>query len=626
MCGIGGVFGWSEAEGFDATRASADLSAALAHRGPDGEGTLLDGRTLLVHRRLAIIDPTPAGRQPMTTPDGRHSIVFNGEIYNYRELRADLERAGVRFSTSSDTEVLLALVVRDGITALTRARGMFALAIWDARQRSLTLARDRFGIKPLYVASRPHGMAFASEINALRRASLVDRHVSAAGVLAFIAWGYIPAPLTWLEDVESLLPGTWKRWHDDGQLESGTFADYIGAYGGESALGGVLDEAELRARATEAIRDTVAAHLVADVPVGIFLSGGVDSGAVVATARALTSGPLHTYTVAGDVPAMSELEEARRVATFFETTHHELMIGAAAIERALPSIVRRLDSPSADAINSYFVSQAVARTRVKAVLSGVGGDEMFGGYPSFRRIPSALRATKWLAPVLPVTVLAASAMSDWRARKWQHFAGMPDVVSAYRAVRGHFMPEEWPALIGPAFDGDAGRAAFETLERVEARMFRASEGETPMATVARMETSGYLQGQLLRDIDVVSMAHGLEVRVPFVDHRLLAAVWPAAGRHPHVLDGKRLLHESLLRPLPQDVATRRKRGFTLPFDEWMRGGLRDVARQGLQSAVSLGWVNARAAADVWNDWERGRAHWSRAWGLSVLGQFLQEAA
>src|SRR5471032_2949551 len=350
MCGIGGVFGWSQAEGFDATRTAADLSAALAHRGPDGEGTLIDGPALLVHRRLAIIDPTPAGRQPMTTPDGRHSIVFNGEIYNYRELRADLERAGVRFTTSSDTEVLLALVVRDGVTALSRARGMFALAIWDAHQRSLTVSRDRFGIKPLYLTATPHRIAFASEIGALRRVSLVDRDVSTAGVLAFLAWGYVPAPLTWLTGVESLLPGTWKRWHDQGHVESGTFADYVGAYG----HGSDVTEDELRAQAAEAIRDTVAAHLVADVPVGIFLSGGIDSGAIVATARSLTSGPLHTYTVAGDVPAMSELEEARRVATFYETTHHELIIGAAAIERALPSIVRRLDSPSADAINSYF--------------------------------------------------------------------------------------------------------------------------------------------------------------------------------------------------------------------------------------------------------------------------------
>ncbi len=556
----------------------------------------------------------------MTTPDGRYSIVYNGEIYNYRELRADLERAGVRFTSSSDTEVLLALIVRDGVAALSRARGMFALALWDGVGRSLTVARDRFGIKPLYVAATAGRVAFASEIAALRRASLVEREVSPAGVLAFLAWSYIPSPLTWLRGVESLTPGTWKRWHDGGRVECGTFADFTEVFADQAAV----TEEELRARARNAIQDSVAAHMVSDVPVGIFLSGGIDSAAVVASARAAVSGRLHTYTVAGDVPSMSELEPARQVAMFFETTHHELMIGAGAIERALPSIIRRLDAPSADAINSYFVSQAVAATRVKAVLSGVGGDEMFGGYPSFQRIPSAMRTAKWLAPVLSVTAMAAAAVPDWRARKLQHFAGAPDATSAYRAVRGAFMPEEWPDLLGPAFDGDTGRDARETLAEAEARTFRETGAETPHATVARMETAGYLQGQLLRDIDAVSMAHALEVRVPFVDHRLAAAIWPALGQHASLLEGKRLLRESL--PTMRDgMAGRPKRAFTLPFDTWMRGGLRETTLRGIESSVALGWINARAAASVWGDFERGRAHWSRAWGLSVLGQFLQEA-
>jgi asparagine synthase (glutamine-hydrolysing) len=620
VCGIGGVFSWSEAGTFDATRTAADLSTALVHRGPDGEGRFADRGLLFVHRRLAIIDPTPGGRQPMTTPDGRYCLVYNGEIYNYRELRSDLERAGVRFTSSSDTEVLLALIVRDGIGALSRARGMFALALWDAVGRSLTVARDRFGIKPLYIAATPGRVAFASEIAALRRASLVDRDVSPSGVLAFLAWSYIPAPLTWLRGVESLLPGTWKRWRNDGCMDGGTFADFTEIYSDDPTP----TEDDLRVRVREAIRDSVSAHMVSDVPVGIFLSGGIDSSAVVASARAAISGRLHTYTVGGDVPSMSEIEPARQVAMFFETTHHELMIGAGAIERALPSIIRRLDAPSSDAINSYFVSQAVAATKVKAVLSGVGGDELFGGYPSFQRIPSAMRTAKWLAPVLPVTAIAASALTDWRARKLQHFAGAPDTAAAYRAVRGNFMPEEWPGLLGPAFDGDAGRRAREALAEVEARTFREMPSETPHATVARMETGGYLQGQLLRDIDAVSMAHALEVRVPFIDHRLAAAVWPALGHYPALLEGKRLLHESLPR-MPDGIAGRPKRGFTLPFDTWMRGGLRETTLRGIESSVALGWVNARGAAAVWGDWERGRAHWSRAWGLSVLGQYLQEA-
>jgi asparagine synthase (glutamine-hydrolysing) len=621
MCGIGGVFNWSDPAGFDATRTAADLCAALAHRGPDDEGTFIDRGVLLVHRRLAIIDPTPAGRQPMTTPDGRYTIVFNGEIYNYRDLRSDLARAGVRFVTASDTEVLLALIVRDGIPALSRARGMFALAIWDNTARTLTVARDRFGIKPLYIAERAGGVAFASEIAALRRAGLVERDVSPAGVLAFLAWSYIPSPLTWLRGVEHVAPGTWKTWHSDGSHQSGTFADFTQVYEGNMAQ----DERELCVRASDAIRDSVAAHMIADVPVGIFLSGGIDSTAIVAHARNASSGELHTYTVAGDVPSLSELEPARRVATFFETTHHELMIGASAMERALPSIVRRLDAPSADAVNSYFVSQAVAATRIKAVLSGVGGDEMFGGYPSFQRIPAAMRTARWLSPVLPVTVMAAAAVSDWRARKLQHFAGAGDAGSAYRAVRGTFMPEEWPRLLGPAFDAPARREAREAVSTVEEKLFRHDPSETPLATVARMETGAYLRGQLLRDIDAVSMAHALEVRVPFVDHRLAACIWPSLGHHPDLLHGKQLVQQSIPR-MPNGIAAGPKRGFTLPFDTWMRGGLRETALRGVESTVALGWVNARAAAAVWSDWERGRAHWSRVWSLTVLGQFLMEAA
>src|SRR5689334_3358751 len=487
MCGIAGVFSWSSAGAFDVTRTAADLRAALAHRGPDGEGSFTDQGLLTVHRRLAIIDPSPGGRQPMRTPDGRYCLAYNGEIYNYRDLRADLERAGVRFTSSSDTEVLLALIVRDGIGALSRARGMFAVALWDGIERSLTVARDRFGIKPLYLSANGGRVAFASEVTALRRAALVERDVSAAGVLAFLAWSYVPAPLTWLRGVESLLPGTWRRWYADGRSDGGAFADFSCVYAETQPI----REEELRTQVRAAIRDTVAAHMVADVPVGIFLSGGIDSAALVASARAAVSGELHTYTVAGDVPSMSEIEPAREVATFFETTHHELMIGAGAIERWLPTIIRRLDPPSADAINSYFVSQAVAATRVKAVLSGVGGDEMFGGYPSFQRIPAAVRTARWLAPMLPVTAMAASAMTDWRARKLQHFAGTPDAAAAYRAVRGSFMPEEWPELLGPAFDGEVGRAARETVAQVETRMFGEVPSETPHAAVARMETSAY---------------------------------------------------------------------------------------------------------------------------------------
>ena len=627
MCGIGGLvsFGATDAER-DAARA-AELSAALAHRGPDGAGSWRspDGRALFVHRRLAIIDPSRGGAQPMVSPDGRHVIVFNGEMYNYRELRTALEQGGERFSTASDTEVLLRLIARRGPEGLADVRGMFACAVWDAREQSLLIARDRFGIKPLYVAAAVDRVAFASEVGALRRAGLVERDVSPAGVLAYLAWASIPAPLTWLRGVEALDAGTWCRWSRDGRQTRGCFADATRVY--VTAPEAATSEAAVRRRVSEAVCDTVRAHLVADVPVGVFLSGGIDSGAIVSTARGMIGGDLHTYTVVVDEDEYSEASLAREVAEAFGSAHHVLRVDGSSILRELPAIVQRIDQPTADAVNTYCVSRAVASTGLKSVLSGVGGDEMFGGYPSFERIPAGLQLGRAFGPVMRATGAAvALALPAWRAAKWRHFAGDPDLESGYRAVRGFLMPEELDAMLGPALTETSVREAAETaVAAAEARFFTPSGPERPLASVARMETRGFLRSQLLRDSDAVSMAHGLEVRVPFVDHELQRAVWPALGAHPSLLRGKRLLYDAVPRPLPRAVTHAPKRGFTLPFAEWMRGPLRDPVREGLHALAAGGWIAPHAPDEVWSAWQRGQAHWSRAWGLGMLGRFLEEA-
>jgi asparagine synthase (glutamine-hydrolysing) len=627
MCGIGGVvrFGSSDA-GVDASRVAA-LSTALAHRGPDGAGTWrsTDGRAMLVHRRLAIIDPSPGGAQPMQSTDGRHVIVFNGEVYNYRELRAGLEQDGERFSTASDTEVLLRLIARRGAEALADVRGMFACALWDSREQSLLLARDRFGIKPLYVAAGADRVAFASEVGALRRAGLVGREVSPAGVLAYLAWASIPAPLTWLRDVEALDPGTWRQWRRDGQQARGCFADVSAAY--VSAPGGAGGEAAMRERVADAMRDSLRAHLVGDVAVGVFLSGGIDSGAIVSTARSVTGSNLHAYTIVVDEAGYSEADRAREVAETFGATHHVIRVDASNIHRELPAIVQCLDQPTADAVNTYFVSKAVATTGLKAVLSGVGGDELFGGYPSFERIPAGLQLGRALGPAMRATGPAATlALPAWRAAKWRHFAGDPDLESGYRAMRGFFMPEELDGILGPALAEHGVREAAETaVAGAEARIFTSAGPERPLASVARMETRGFLGSQLLRDADAVSMAHGLEVRMPYVDHELLHAVWPALGAHPSQVRGKRALYEALPQPLPRAVTGAAKRGFTLPFAEWMRGPLREPVRAGLRALASSGWIAPHVPEEVWSAWQRGHAHWSRPWGLGMLGRFLEEA-
>jgi asparagine synthase (glutamine-hydrolysing) len=617
MCGIAGVVMRDGAMGGETVAA---LDRALAHRGPDGRGEwhAADGAALLVHRRLAIIDPGPSGAQPMETPDRRHRIVFNGEIYNYRELRRELETRGERFATGSDTEVLLRLLACDGVASLPRVRGMFAFGWWDTEARTLVLARDRFGIKPLYVAAGTASMAFASEAHALLDSQLVDRVVDPAGILAYLSWGSVPPSLTWIEGIESLAPGTWLRWSAQGGRTHGTFADIASVY---ALPPSGRSEAELRARVGAAVQASVEAHLVSDVPVGVFLSGGIDSSAILSAAAHHGGGPLNTYTVRFDDHS-SEHQYARLVASSFGASHHELVLDPSRMARDLPRIVARLDQPTLDAVNTFYVSEAVAATGMKVVLSGTGGDELFGGYRSFTRLPQAVRLKRAAGATVPaIGPVVARVLPERLSERWRQFAaGNGKIDGAYRTQRGLFMPRELDRVAGAAIR-DRWASATSRVAESEAALFRGASS-TLEGDVARLETRGYLGSQLLRDIDVMSMAHGLEVRVPFVDHQLLESVWPDLGDFPALMRNKRLLHETLARPLPHDAVDRPKQGFTLPFATWMRGELQPFVRDGIAYLEAQQWIAAGAGTAAWDAWSRGGAHWSRPWALGVLGQFL----
>ncbi len=618
MCGIAGVV---RLDGAIAPDSAAALAAALAHRGPDGCGVWRSPvqDVVFVHTRLAIIDPGPSGAQPMASVDGRHRLVFNGEIYNYRELRRSLEARGERFATGSDTEVLLRLLACDGPAALARLRGMFALAWWDAEARALILARDRFGIKPLYVAATDRSVAFASEIHALVSSGLVERAIDPAGVLGFLSWGTVPPPLTYVAGVESVSPGSWTRWSQAGPRTRQAYADVASVYARPHSA---RTESDLRERAGAAVQQSVTAHLVADVPVGVFLSGGIDSSAILSAACDAGAPRLNTYTVRFD-GGSSEHEYARLVASTFGTTHHELVLDPSRVVGDLPRIVARLDQPTLDAVNSYYVSAAVAETGIKAVLSGAGGDEMFGGYPSFRRLPAAMRWKKRVRPLAPaMTPIVAAVLPERLTERWQHFmTGNGLMNSAYRTQRGLFMPAEVERLAGPALL-DRWSTTTARVAEVENALFD-GDATTLAGQVARLETRIYLGSQLLRDLDVMSMAHGLEVRVPFVDHELLDAVWPDLGAHPSLMRNKRLLHETLERPLPSAAVNRPKQGFTLPFAQWMAGDLQPFVRSGMAHLVDSGWIAPGAPDATWGAWQRGAAHWSRPWALGMLGEFLR---
>ncbi len=619
MCGIAGVV---RQGGTIAPDPSAALGAALVHRGPDGRGVWRSPAqdAVLVHTRLAIIDPGPSGAQPMATLDGRHHIVFNGEVYNYRELRGSLEARGERFMTGSDTEVLLRLLARDGPAALAQVRGMFALGWWDAEARALVLARDRFGIKPLYVAATDRSIAFASEIHALVSSGVVDRTIDPAGVLAFLAWGTVPPSLTYIAGVESLTAGSWLRWSQDGGRAQQRFADVAGVYARPCSG---CAESQLRERVGAAVRQSVRAHLVADVPVGVFLSGGIDSSAILSAAVDAGVSGLNTYTVRFD-DRSSEHEYATLVASTFGATHHELVLDPSRIVSDLPRILARLDQPTLDAVNAYYVSAAVAETGIKAVISGSGGDELFGGYPSFRRLPAAMRWKRRMQPLVPVVKPLVSAVLPKRlTERWQHFmSGNGRIDAAYRTQRGLYMPAEVERLAGPALR-DRWASTAERVAAAESVLFEGA-ATTLEGDVARLETRVYLGSQLLRDLDVMSMAHGLEVRVPFVDHVLLDAVWPDLGAYPSLMRNKRLLHETLARPLPREAVDRPKQGFTLPFAQWMNADLQPFVRSGMADLADAGWI-ARGVPDAtWSAWQRGAAHWSRPWALGVLGAFLRQ--
>ncbi len=623
MCGIAGLVRRDGAID-DLPGVAARFSAALAHRGPDGAGAWRSPSddVLFVHRRLAIIDLSPEAAQPMASADRRHVLVFNGEIYNYRELRAELEQRGETFRTASDTEVLLRLLVLEGADALARVRGMFALALWSIDDGALLLARDRFGIKPLFVAAARAQIAFASELDALRRADLVDRAPSPAAVLAFLSWGSVPPPLAWNRGADMLEAGTWLEWRQDGRERRGRFADARETYRTRSTA--AADEAAFKSAAAAAIRDSVRAHLVADVPVGVFLSGGIDSGSLVSAAVSSGATELCTFTVDVDDPT-SEATRAREVADAFGTNHHELWLSADQLRRDLPGVIERLDQPSIDAVNTYFVARAVAGTGIKAVLSGAGGDELFGGYPSFTRLPMAMQAKRAAGPAWPLVAAAGRGVLPARLQqRWRHYAATNgSIAEAYRVQRALFLPHEVPGVAGPALsDPGVWRAAVEDLAAAEERLLAAAGDERGVASVARLETCMYLQSQLLRDIDVMAMAHGLEVRVPFVDHQLIAAIWPELGAHESLLKRKALLHATLQRPLPPAVVQRRKQGFTLPFARWMRGELEGFVQDGMRSAARAGWIAEEAPVLVWDDWINGSVHWTRPWALAVLGHLL----
>jgi asparagine synthase (glutamine-hydrolysing) len=625
------------------------MTAAMGHRGPDEEGFLAgDARApglALGMRRLSIID-LAGGHQPLWNETKDVAVIFNGELYNYRDLRERLSLCGHRFATQSDTEILVHAWEEWGEDSLTELRGMFAFALLDLRQRYATapilfLARDPLGIKPLYYTQTPDGFAFASEVRALLASGAVPKRLSQDALTAYLLFGSVSEPVTILEGVFSLPPGHRMLLHVPERRRTPRARPWwdpvVSPAAREARKPRDLPSAAKQLRPL--LEDAVRTHLVADVPVGLFLSSGLDSGAIAALA-AHARGGIESFTLTFPGTAFDEGELARLAANRFKTKHREVALSGQSVLSRLDEALAALDQPTMDGINTYFVSWAAKQVGLKVALSGLGGDELFAGYQTFADAPrlSKLIGGAWFVPAALrrmtaplVGGLAAGRGSPDAARKAAAAWAYPDALPhPYFFARTLFPPGQLERVIEPRFRPSTVNADGVTLDPTWLGWLERTAGEArklePLAEVSWLEMRTYMASTLLRDTDSVSMARSLEVRVPLLDTPLVEFVWSLpdpARRRPGTQ--KALLVEALGDLLPQEILAQRKRTFTLPWEEWLRGPLRTRMEASFADPAPplAAYLRAGSVRRVWTDFLSGKTTWSRPWSLYVLNEWCR---
>jgi asparagine synthase (glutamine-hydrolysing) len=567
MCGIAGFVSTTDVVGASYRDAVRRMTDSMRSRGPDAEDLWAAEGVVFGHRRLAILDLDVRSNQPMISADGNYSIVYNGEIYNFRELRAELEADGVGFHTTSDTEVLLTLFAREGERMLPRLRGMFAFGIWNARSRELFLARDAYGIKPLYYAQLESGLIFASQVKALLASGIVSTAIEAAGMAGFYLWGSVPEPWTLYRGVFALPAGSWLRMRDGVTQKPAIWKDIRSSWQREQVEN---RNQETQYGVRQAVIDSVKAHLVSDVPVSVFLSGGIDSCVVAGIASGLGA-QVEGITIGFDefssMP-QDEVPVAASIAAHYGLQHHVRRISYAEFQNDAPLILDAMDQPSIDGINTWFASKAAAERGYKVVLSGVGGDELFRGYAYMRRIPLDVKLGKAIAAFPGArSLLKAPCAYLAKSRSRPKLRALPEFMNtlegAYFLKRGLFLPEELPALMGEEM-------ARQGLERLGGSPLGIAKTDAidGAAGICALDSTLYLRNQLLRDSDWASMGHSVELRTPLVDAILLDTMKPyfaAFGKG----SGKKMLANSPEKPLPLEVINRSKTGFNVPMAKWL---------------------------------------------------------
>ncbi|MFN0063061.1 MAG: asparagine synthase (glutamine-hydrolyzing) [Myxococcaceae bacterium] len=620
MCGIAGAFSKDKSA---AERAVRVMVSAQKHRGPDGEGVVVlpagDGWLALGHRRLSILDLSAAGQQPMTEPGGSW-LTYNGEIYNFAALRNELSGLGDVCRTRTDSEVLLLAMARWGTRALERISGMFAFGYWSARDKTLLLARDPLGIKPLVWAHTSSGFLFASETQALLATGWLERRVDTEALTSVLAYGSVPAPWTGILGAHALMPG---------HLLSLTFAEPRLEPKAQRYWSFPLPEEKVATESlSQLLRDAVASHLVADVKTGVFLSAGIDSTAVATVAAQIRDGDLDTFTVSAPFDrGIDETPIAQQTAQALGVRHHAIALQEADVLPRVQAWLSRGGEPSVDGLNTFLISQAVRERGIVVALSGLGGDEVFSGYSTFRSVPRLhgwAKRLSWIPPRVRKALVATAWTGSTKIRRQKavELASTPaDLASLYLRRRRLFSDAELHHL-GMSFKHERLNASL--LPNTGDTQHLPPEDD--VAGIRVLESRHYLANTLLKDADYYGMANSLEIRVPLLDRQLVEAAFRIPGERSLERGvPKPLLLKAVQVPLPFAVRQAPKRGFSLPYARWMQGPLRDLVAGLLEDVRGTGWVNPDAVTEVWNAFLSGvdAQLWTRVWMLAVLGRWAR---
>ena len=622
MCGISGLYS-SSFSPYKQRELVTTMNLHMAHRGPDNNDLFQHEQVCLGHRRLSIIDLSADGNQPFYEPSGRYIMVYNGELYNYKELKLELQRAPhgsptlpYFFKTNSDTEVLMAAYLRWGKDCLQYLQGMFAFAIYDKETGELFVVRDRFGVKPLYYYFGKEGFVFASELRPLLKSRFANFTLNQAAMSEYFMYQTIHAPATIVKQIQLLEPGHYLTIKNGELTKTSWYRFKIGTNKEDTY------EATCR-RVYELLYGAVAKRLNADVPFGAFLSGGIDSSAIVALMSQASTERVRTFNIAFDESEYSESQYARLIAKKYNTVHEEIVLSPSYFLESLPEALAAIDHPGGDGPNTYIVSRAARKAGITMALSGVGGDELFAGYHVFKRM-NQLAAKSWVGRVpAAFRKLAASSyrtlQSDVNAGRKADLLGLStiDFESAYPLNRALFPDKLLRSLVKESHYKATLRAIMDTVPQVNDHLLSA-------VSVAEYKT--YLQNVLLRDADQMSMAVSLEVREPFLDHQLIEYVLnvPDKWKFPHT--PKKLLTDSLGELLPSEIIHRPKMGFTLPWEHWMKKELKGFCVENINAISKMPFANEKGIQQLWQNFEKGKqgVNWGRVWHLVALSDWINK--